>query len=376
MAVPKLSLRILALLSLVVTTAGASPLSKDMREVERLRGMTFVHDVTQRTIDRGDLRSLLREQIAKSLPYAADDYIQVLRTLQLVDAGDSGLLEKMLDLYDAQVLAFYDPASHTYFAIKQLPAALTSLGGAEALKQSVVMHELTHALQDQRFSASKRDLELQRDADGELAYHALLEGEASLVMMAWLLEKGGQSLDVAVKNDMMVNLMASAAAAEKSMDPATPAYFIESLKFPYIEGLKLVVEGYRRGGWKEINRMHANPPRSTREVLHLKEYFVRLDKGESAKPTFDPRPATPETLSVEHLGEFHWRFLVGDHADGWVDDRVVIGCDHSVDVETRWETAEKAASFRDAYTAFLRDHAIEPRVSTDGTLVRVAYATP
>ena len=58
------------------------------------------------------------------------------------------------------------------------------------------------------------------------------------------------------------------------IDPGVPRYFVESLKFPYLEGLKLCVEGYRRGGWKMLDKMDANPPRTTREVLHPGDYFV------------------------------------------------------------------------------------------------------
>jgi len=78
-------------------------------------------------------------------------------------------------------------------------------------------------------------------------------------------------------------------------------------------------------------------------------------------------------LTTERLGEFHWRFLVGDHADGWVDDRVTVKCDGNVIAETRWEDPAKAASFRDAYVSFLRHRRIEPRVSTAGSVVKVAY---
>ena len=376
MAVPRHLLRSSALVLLLATSSGASTLAEAMHDVERLRGLTFLHDVAQRTIDRSEMRAVLRGEIAKSLPYSPDDYVTILRTLQLVDGRQQNLIEKMLDLYQSQVLAFYDPLSHTYFAVRQLPEAAGKLGDVSALQQSVVIHELTHALQDQRFHAAERDLELQRDADAELAYHALLEGEATLVMLDWLLGKSGQSFDAAVKSDMLMNLMAASAAADQMIDSDTPAYFVESLKFPYIEGLKLVVEGYRRGGWKAIDAMHANPPRSTREVLHLSEYFARLDRAEKSSPIPDLRPPTSETLSVEHLGEFHWRFLVGDHATGWMDDRVVIGCDRSVGVETRWESEAKALTFRDAYVSFLRQHEIEPRVTMNGTVVRVSYNAP
>src|SRR5262249_55599800 len=169
-------LSILAAAVVLVGSATAAPsLDREMREVSRLRGLSFVHSVREKTIDRSQLRPLIREQLSREIPYSIDDYIRVLKALQLIDASTTDVEGKMFDLYDAQVLAFYAPTSHTYFAIRQLPEALAGVPDSSALRESVVLHELTHALQDQRFDATARDKALQRDTDGELAYHALLE---------------------------------------------------------------------------------------------------------------------------------------------------------------------------------------------------------
>lgn len=361
-----------AVLILGAVSCLASPLTPQMREVERLRGLTFLHDVAQQTIDRKELRGVLQKQLASSVPYSLQEYASILQALQLIDSS-SGAVDRMLELYDSQVLAFYDPLSHTYFAIRELPAAVAGIAGAGALRDSVVLHELTHALQDQRFGAGERDRALLHDTDGEMAYHALLEGEASLVMLESLIDKTGQSFDDAVKSGLLVGAMdAGVPAMDAMIGKDTPRYFVESLKFPYIDGLKLVIEGYKRDGWKEIDRMDRNPPRTTREVMHPQEYFARLARGEKGPPPFDP-PADPGVITTERLGEFHWRFLVGDAARGWVDDRVTVGCDGIVTADTRWENGGQAAAFRDAYASFLRHRGIEPRMTTDGNSVQVVY---
>lgn len=351
----------------------AASLDKAMKDVERLRGVTFTGGVKQRTVGRADLPKLLREQISKSLPYSTDDYVRILRALQLVDPKTPDVLGKMLDLYEAQVLAFYDPHAHVYYAITELPAMAKAAGSADLLQEAIAVHELTHALQDQRFGAGEREEKLRRDTDAEMAYHALVEGEASLVMTAWMLEKAGQSLDDAMKSPTALDWLTDATIGDKFVDPDTPRYFSESLKFPYFNGMKLVVEGYKRGGWKMIDKMHANPPRSTSEILNLEAYFARLAVPSTPAPSFDPKSAN--ALTVEHLGEFHWRFLAGDKIRGWVDDRVVVTRGGSVLAETQWESAERAAAFRDAYVAFLETRGLEPRASLDGNRVRVAYGS-
>lgn len=369
---------VVATLVLVSASAHAASLDAEMKTVERLRGLTFVHPVVERTLTRAELPKALRAQMEKSLPYSPDDYALILRTLQLVDGGTTDLVGSMLDLYQSQVLAFYDPLTHTYFAIDQLPAAAAGILDNDVLRESVAIHELTHALQDQRFNAGVLDQALQKDTDGSLALHALMEGEATLVMLDYVLDQAGQKLDDVLANPEVLSLLTSSlSGADKTLDPSTPKYFTESLKFPYAEGLKLVIDGYRRGGWKMVDRMDENPPRSTREVLHPSEYFARLGIGGAPGTPFDDKSPLPGVLTVEHLGEFHWRFLVGDAGGGWVDDRVTVTqnvqCDPTVLVETRWENADRARAFRDAYGAFLRGRGLEPRLALDGTRVKAAY---
>ncbi|HEY6136446.1 MAG TPA: hypothetical protein VI670_01650 [Thermoanaerobaculia bacterium] len=366
-----------AALLLAVQASAASPLAAPMRDVERIRGLAFDHDIRHVSIGRKELPDRLRAQMLKSMPYSFDDYMLVLRSLQLVDGKNEQLMTQLLDLYQSQVLAFYDPLDHVYYSIREMPKAMEASGmDAASMRDMVVIHELTHALQDQHFAAGAREATLTKDADGELAFHSLLEGEATLVMMAYTLGKMGQPLDALIQSPAVLE---SLAAAQPDVSDSVPRYFVESLKFPYMEGLRLVIEGYRRGGWKMLDKMDANPPRSTAEVLHAESYFARLEAGEKGK-AFDNAAivAAPRTLTVEHLGEFHWRFLVGAGASaGWVDDRVQIAqsdaCEPTVLAETRWTSAESARRFRDAYMAFLHERGVTARAAVDGATVRVGY---
>jgi hypothetical protein len=370
--------RMLFVLALVTTSANAASLDAEMKTVEKLRGLTFERPVVQRTITRAELPQVLRAQMEKSLPYSPDDYSLILRALQLVDGGSTDLVGSMLDLYQSQILAFYDPLTHIYYAIDQPPTAAAGMMDGEVMRESVAIHELTHAMQDQRFRLGVRDLELQKDTDASLALHALMEGEATLVMIDYVLDRAGQKMDDMLASPEAMSMLTSAiGGADKTLDPSTPKYFADSLKFPYAEGLKLLIEGYRRGGWKMVDKMDTNPPRSTREILHPSEYFDRLARTAVASTPFDERSRLPGALTVEHLGEFHWRFLVGDAGAGWIDDRVTVTqnlqCDPTVLVETHWENADRAKAFRDAYASFLGGRGLDALLALDGTRVRAAY---
>lgn len=353
----------------------AAPIEEQMRALEKIRGLNFLGGVRTVTIPRTDLPARLREQFMKTLPYSTQEWEMVMRSLHLVDAPADDLMAPMLDLFQSQVLAFYDPYTRTYYAVRELPEVAQGLGPAGVLEESVAIHELMHALQDQQFAIGKKDFELRADTDANLAYHALLEGEATLVMLAHLAGKSGGSLDDIIGNDFLLSTLAAAGASDALMGGSTPRYFREILKFPYLEGLRFVVEAYRRGGWAEVDRIHANPPKSTREVLHPEEYFERRFKPEK----FDDKPPSWVKPSViEHLGEFHWGFAAGrENARGWLSDRVMIAqdaaCQPTVLVETRWESPEAAQRFLEGYSKFLEDRNVATLTAIDGARVKVAY---
>jgi len=356
-----------------VSCADAASLEPGIKAVEKIRGREFLREVEHTAIDRKDLRKHLHDQMLKSTPYSIEDWGTVLRSLQLVDEPPAEILPKLFDLYESQVLAFYDPYSHTYYSIRQLPklqGEMAKMVDPEMLEETVMVHELTHALQDQHFSLAAKEKLNMRDTDANYAYHAVLEGEGVLVMMVHMLNKMGVSFDDVLKDDAMVKTIMSAATADQMIDPSTPKYFAEMLKFPYLEGLKFVLAAYKRGGWKELDKVHANPPRSTREILNPEEYFA----GTFKPGKFDPTKPSADVIAVEHLGQFHWGFLVGAaNAKGWMNDRVIISRGGKVRAETKWETPEQATAFANAYGAFLKKRGITPKIETNGTAVNADY---
>src|SRR5436190_1498632 len=131
---------------LIAASALAQPAAPDslagaMKEVEKLRGLSFRHAVAHQEIDRAELPARMREQLAKSLPYPPEDLVTVLRALQLVDPQTKNVLDKMIDLYDQQVLAYYDPQTHVYYSLSKPPASASELD-ADMLAETVQLHEL------------------------------------------------------------------------------------------------------------------------------------------------------------------------------------------------------------------------------------------
>lgn len=346
-------------------------LAEEMAAVERVRKLKFEGPVAQKTIARKDLRKFLMTQLEKDLPLPPEDYLHALDALELIEKKPD-TLDTLLGLYDAQVLAFYDPSTHVYYSLSDPPAG-TELN--EMMGTALVVHELTHALQDQRFNAGEKILAMRGDSEAQLAYQAVLEGEAMLVMLAAMLEPLGQSLEGFVENDELISSMAALSSLNPGIPDEAPRFFVESMKFPYLDGLAFVTEAYRRGGWARVDALHRKPPTSTEQIMHPAYYFEAQPAG---TPTM-LKPAARKTLLTERMGEFGWRFLLGEKAAaGWGGDSVQIVQQGArpldVFVETVWDSDLDAREFATAYRQFLTGRSIKPQILSNGRRVSVSYS--
>ena len=361
--------RLLILLACCVPIQAAD-LTEEMALVERLRGLKFERPVAQKTITRDELRPYLLKLLEKELPVAIGDYFRVLDALELIE-NNPKTLDTLLSLYESQVLAFYDPASDLYYSLSEPPVALEI---SELIMRTVAIHELTHALQDQRFKAGDRLYAMRGNTDAQMAYHAVLEGEAMLVMIGAFVDQLGQGLQQVVENDMLVDTMSSLANLNPGVPADVPPYFVESLKFPYLAGLKFVIAAYRKGGWAAVDDLHRKPPSSTEQLLHPEVYF-------QSKPASAPasvRAADLKPLLKETMGEFAWRFLLGEKAaEGWGGDvvQVVEGPAGGlmIFVESVWDTEADAREFAAAYAEFLKNKSRHPEITRKNRRVSVVY---
>src|SRR5206468_3682505 len=139
-------------------------------------------------------RVYLREVVDSEYPKAkADDDARTLRAFDLIDVG-LDLRQARLALLEQNIAGFYDerPERRRLYVVSDTQT-LTPLN------QVVLAHEMRHALQDQSADVHAVVPEAIGDFDDRrLAYLAVLEGDATLIMERFLryrLERAGQSLE-------------------------------------------------------------------------------------------------------------------------------------------------------------------------------------
>jgi hypothetical protein len=177
----------------------------------------------------------------------------------------------------------------------------------------------------------------------------------------------------------------------KSSDPEQqkildemPAILKQTLLFPYLQGLQLVLNAKTAGGWPAVDALYAKPPASTEQVIHPDKYTA----GEAPVAVAFPkdlatRLGTGWSVAMEDtLGELQlgvWLQSAGKvpsatataAAQGWGGDRVALvtnGDRAGAVIDTRWDTpadaAEFAAAAQTALDAIGGAHAM---IAIDGT---------
>lgn len=228
-----------------------------------------------------------KEELVRYLTFKLDEEFQEGEVERIRDSyALLGLVPETLDLgelflalYTEQVAGFYDPDS---------VALYVRSGQDEETVESVLVHELVHAAQDQ-FADLEALTGRARGNDRQIAAQAAAEGHATLVMLEYALEKRqGSEVDlVAIPNfiDLMGPSLAGAASSSPVLSTA-PAIVRESLIFPYVQGTE-----YVRVLWQ---RHPGRPPPFGELLPHSTEQVLEPERA------FGPDPDAP--IDIEFSG--------------------------------------------------------------------------
>jgi hypothetical protein len=234
-----------------------------------LRGLDFKADVPIET--RGQA-AMLRyfEQDLK------EDYGEDGLALKALAYGKLGLIppkvdlkKALLDFYDAQVVAFYDPKKKKLVMPESLAEIIAARGGESGENVLILAHELTHALQDQHFPVVGK-MAPGSDDDGDLALGAVIEGDATLSSYAYM--GLGPAALAEMGRSIQNNLKETRAAL-----PNVPEAIIEEMLFRYYGGVAFLLRLLEGRDWRAVDALYSAPPLSTEQVIHPEKYLTFPD---------------------------------------------------------------------------------------------------
>ena len=377
--------------------AGLTPLppqlDRHMRELvhaaEHFRGLRLERAVPRGAIDPATLRKAMSEDLGEDLPPAKMAEVETaLKAFGFIPETMS-LATYYPELLSSQTAGFYD-AKRKYLAIVERPGGL--LDGershdagdpARRMDDAVMVHELTHAIQDQHFDLQKLT-STDPLLDASLADSALAEGDATLIMLDFLagtrVESSpelGHTLE-RMMGDSAQMLAAAADPAAREMANA-PAWFRDTLLFSYTQGLTFCIDVRQHGGQKLLDyAFRTDPPRSTEQILHPEKWYgQRDDPIVILWPDLAPELPGWRRAALGELGEEGIRVLLlptlkeesraATAAAGWGGDRFAVyekSGQRLLAWITDWDTEAAAQKFQSAAATLPPDwtlHRSSPR---------------
>jgi hypothetical protein len=284
-----------------------------VRTIEEIRQLRFQEAPTIVIVTEQDLEARVRQQIEdEAEDFPADEALYKL--LGLLE-DDINLQVLLTELYGEHVAGYYDGDTG------ELVVPMRE-EGFSVVQRATMVHELTHALTDDRldFHGRYKAMLDEERLDQASAYQALIEGDASMAELLYL-----QTLD----QRELGEFFAEALDIDTTALDSAPSFIRDSLIFPYDSGLAWVQDHYLRDEWVTVNEAYAvmpDLPGSTEQIITPSDYERDLPK------TFDAAPPALNGYQLEResvWGEFGFRIMIDqvlgedvgvDAADGWGGD--------------------------------------------------------
>ncbi|MGF1465762.1 MAG: hypothetical protein ACFCGT_06480 [Sandaracinaceae bacterium] len=300
------------------------------RYAEGIRGLTFARPVPVRIQSRDVITRFVRDQIdADELEEARILYV----ALGLLDP-DLDVGELLVRVLGEQIVGYYDPEQGLMVVREDVAEGLGTAGWSLGEAEMVIVHELVHALQDQRLGLGAQH-EVERTIDGDNAFASLVEGDATLAMVGH--EASAQGVPLAALTSQpglfrrMIEQFGTGAVQGQELGDAPPIVR-EPLLSRYLDGMLLCATLHGGRGWPAVDEAHASPPLSTEQVLHPERYLAGEPPEEVVLPDLEALTAAGLVVHEEDtLGELELSVYLGlglddgrdrSAADGWGGDRL------------------------------------------------------
>lgn len=265
--------------------------------VQQARGRPFKEFPVIELLENDQFDEDLLEGFEESRADLEEDE-KLLKALGLIEA-DLDLFTTFESLLEVGVVGFYDPED----------GRLVVRGGDfDLYGQSILVHELVHAFDDQWFDLNRDDFE---NDDAEYGFLAVVEGNASYVEEQWRL--GLNDRDLALLREQELG---SIAPEDLDRLLSLPEILLELQSSPYLDGERYVADLIEDGGAELVDERLADPPETSEEVLHPNSRPDLLSTPRLERPDVDG-----SVLHEDRLGEIIIRLWLGERAaTGWGND--------------------------------------------------------
>ena len=250
----------------------------------KARQLNFVSDVKCQILNLDQIRKKTQQNFFREISAEQIKYEEmVYKALQIIPTNYD-YKNEIIKIYSSTAAGLYETNEKTLYLVKDL--------AAEEYPVTIV-HELTHALQDQHFNMLQLK-SMRATSDQIMAISALLEGDASSVEDISDSKLQNQLLNFyqkVIKNNKSIQ-----SEQENIQNQSTPPALKKLLSFSYDFGFNFVKNLQKQSGQSTTpQRAFTRPPQSTSEILHLAKFLA-----EKELPRM-PEVELPENVLIENI---------------------------------------------------------------------------
>lgn len=304
--------RFLFVLALVVLLGGwqkstsipdAAEIESTLKELSAITGFRIRHQLPFQLVTREQVNQFLNEKIKKTVkPEEIRAEEITLKKFGFV-ARDFDLKKTTIDLLTEQAAAFYDYDRKKLFI---------SDWATKNMRDAAIIHELAHALADQNYPIAKYLRGGQKSSEQSSAREAVVEGQASWLMLEVAARRAGTSLRDPEISKQYLRDQGDEAGGEFPVFDKAPLYLQRTLIFPYDDGMKFQQAVFLHDGNESFAKLFRQPPISTTQILHPQRYFEQVP---FSTPVL-PRPQKGSKGFTEgSLGELETSVLLEQFGD-------------------------------------------------------------
>ena len=276
--------------------------------VEKSRGFDFMHPVEVRFLPAGEFRKSVRSDAADLSGDDREDlekFEGFFRALGLV-SGDVDLFEASNDASSGATLAYYS------FEDRRITVRGKTITAAT---KSTVVHELTHALQDQHFGIGDQfeALEGADEDDTEAGaasslLRAVVEGDAERIEARYAESLGTKDRAALVRAERKLSKDAGARTTRQDV----PEVILTLMRAPYALGSSLVEMVAVDGGNDAVHSLLRRGAMPHDDVL-LDPFLFLTGEGSTRPPVKVPATTTgEEEFDSGQFGALGWYFLLAE----------------------------------------------------------------
>lgn len=367
-------------------------LSKAMDVARKLRILDFNDDLYFYLIKKNDLPEVL-----------SDSYVIDTEELEILDAfyKQIGYLDKGSNLSDIMesgeennsTAGFYKTGTNSFYLVQDTDYGDNPFKPVR-FEDVVIIHELTHALQDMNFNLASLGEQYVKNTDGLMTFKALVEGDASLTHYLFCMNENYETAQLSESEKLEYIRRLSDKFASygygKTIKSDIPSFWVKGTTFVYLHGASFVSQLYLTGGFASVNNAFRNKmPVSTEQIMHPIKYIKNDVPVSISIPdlldNFSDSKNNIEKVYEDTLGEYNIFILIEKHldfmganypniiAEGWDGDKLEFYMDSESDTYfliwiISWDSEKDTKEFYDAYVSLVP-------AKTNNTVSLIEYNT-